>query len=96
MSFVQIIEYESDRPDEVRALSEQWSREQHPDAPTRMFVAEDREQSGHIMMVAEFDSYEQAMANSERPETSAYADRMRQLTRDEPRFVNLELTYQQI
>ena len=95
MTFVQVIEYESDRPDEVRKLSEEWGRRQLSNAPDRMTVAEDRERPGHFVMVAEFDNYEQAMAHSSQPETGAYAERMRRLARDEPRFVNLEVAHQE-
>ncbi|MEU0154323.1 hypothetical protein [Micromonospora fulviviridis] len=47
------------------------------------------------MMVAEFDSYEQAMAHSGRPETGAYAEQVRRLASGEPRYVNLEVAHQQ-
>jgi quinol monooxygenase YgiN len=95
MSFVQVIEYDTDRPDEVRALSEEWGQHQLSNAPARMTVAEDRERPGHFVMVAEFDSYDQAMAHSAQPETGAYADRMRRLAKNEPRFVNLEVAHQE-
>ncbi|MEH0845082.1 hypothetical protein V6U81_22100 [Micromonospora sp. CPCC 205711] len=95
MSFVQVIEYDTDRPDEVRALSEEWGQQQLSNAPARMTVAEDRERPGHFVMVAEFDSYEQAMAHSGQPETGTYAERMRRLAKGEPRFVNLDVTHQE-
>ena len=91
MSFVQVIEYESDRPDEVRELTEEWAREHPAPGPARMTLAEDRERPGHFVMVAEFDSYDQAMAHSAQPETDKYASRMRRLAKGEPRFVNLEV-----
>lgn len=95
MPFVQVIEYETDRPDEIRALGEEWGREQPTQGLPRLIMAEDRDNPGHFIMVAEFDSYEQAMANSDRPETGAYADRMRRLAKAEPRYVNLDVTYQE-
>ncbi|GAA4568401.1 hypothetical protein GCM10023176_22740 [Micromonospora coerulea] len=95
VSFVQVIEYDTDRPDEVRALSAEWGRQQLSNAPARLTVAEDRDRPGHFVMVAEFDSYEQAMAHSAQPETGTYAERMRRLARSEPRFVNLEVAHQQ-
>ncbi|SCL16014.1 hypothetical protein GA0070624_0897 [Micromonospora rhizosphaerae] len=96
VAFVQVIEYETDRPAEVRALSEEWGQQQFANAPARMTVAEDRERPGHFVMVAEFDSYEQAMAHSAQPETGSYADRMRRLAKGEPRFVNLEVALRQM
>ncbi|MEU2613868.1 hypothetical protein ABZ570_20115 [Micromonospora sp. NPDC007271] len=91
MPFVQVIEYESDRPADVRALSEEWGQQQLPNRPARMTLSEDRERPGHFVMVAEFDNYEQAMAHSAQPETGRYAERMRSLTRGEPRYVNLNV-----
>ncbi|MFC0029719.1 antibiotic biosynthesis monooxygenase [Micromonospora chaiyaphumensis] len=94
MPFVQVIEYETDRPDEVRRLSEEWTREHPSPGPARVTLAEDRDRPGHFVMVAEFDSYEQAMAHSGRPETGAYAERMRRLASGEPRYVNLDVAQQ--
>lgn len=91
MPFVQVIEYDTDRPAEVRSLSEEWGQQQLSNAPARMTLAEDRERPGHFVMVAEFDSYDQAMAHSAQPETDKYASRMRRLAKGEPRFVNLEV-----
>lgn len=91
MAFVQVIEYETDRPADVRALSEEWGQQRTSNAPSRLTVSEDRERPGHFVMVAEFDNYEQAMAHSAQPETGRYAERMRSLATGEPRFVNLEV-----
>lgn len=95
MPFVQVVEYESNKPDEVRALSEEWARSHPSPGPARLTIAEDREKPGHFVMVAEFDSYEQAMSHSAQPETGAYAERMRRLATGEPRFVNLEVAHQE-
>ncbi|HEX7744033.1 MAG TPA: hypothetical protein VF462_02060 [Micromonosporaceae bacterium] len=96
MPFVQVIEYETDRPDEIRALGDEWSREQPAEGPpVRVIMSQDRDNPGHFMMVVEFDSYEQAMKNNDRPETGAYAERMRRLATTEPRYVNLDVTYQE-
>lgn len=95
MPFVQVIEYETDRPAEVRALSEEWGQQQLAGAPARLTVAEDLERPGHFVMVAEFDSYDQAMAHSAQPETGGYADQMRRLAKGEPRYLNLEVAVRQ-
>ncbi|NES15956.1 MULTISPECIES: hypothetical protein [unclassified Micromonospora] len=96
MPFMQTVEYQTDRPDEVRKLMTEWASQHPSPAPARLTLAEDRDRPGHIMVVAEFDSYEQAMEHSARPETSAYAERLRQLASQEPRYVNLEVTQQQM
>ncbi|GGS01926.1 hypothetical protein GCM10010169_53370 [Micromonospora fulviviridis] len=95
MPFVQVVEYQTDRPDEVRRLSEEWTREHPSPGPARVTFAEDRERPGHFVIVAEFDSYEQAMAHSGRPQTGEYAERIRQLASGEPRYLNLDVTQQQ-
>ncbi|MFR9774461.1 hypothetical protein ACL02O_00165 [Micromonospora sp. MS34] len=95
MSFVQVVEYQTDRPDEVRQLGEEWSRVNPTPGPERLTLAEDRDRPGHFVIVAEFDSYEQAMEHSKQAETGEYADRMRQLATKEPRYVNLEVAHQE-
>ncbi len=48
------------------------------------------------MAMIEFDSYESAMQNSNRPETGDFSARMAKLCDAPPRFYNLEViqTYQ--
>src|ERR1700754_4873588 len=93
MEFVQIFEYEADRPEDVWALSEEWWMGGLPPegGPKRVTVVRDRDMPTRYLTIAEFDSYEEAMANNERPETQHFAERLRDLARGEPRFVNLDL-----
>ncbi len=95
MPFIQTVEYQTNRPDELREIMEEWGRTHPTPGPARLTLAEDRDRPGHMMVVAEFDSYEQAMEHSARPETSAYAERMRRLAKGEPRYVNLEVAHQE-
>lgn len=95
MPFIQVVEYESDSPDQVRELSEQWIRRRPAEGPSRVTIAEDRDKPGHFVMVAEFPTYEQAMAHSKLPETSSYAEKLGQLAKGGPRFVNLDVTRQE-
>lgn len=92
MTFVQIIEYETDRPDEVRALGESRSSEMGDPPPGfRLVVTRDRDRPNRYVTIVEFASYEAAMENSQRPETDAFAREMRALCTSEPRFQNLEV-----
>jgi quinol monooxygenase YgiN len=92
MEFVQIIEYETDRADEVRVLGEEYRAKRSLDGgPTRMTVCQDRDNPGRYLTVVEFTSYEAAMANSGRPETHEFAMRMAELCKGPPRFVNLDV-----
>ncbi|GAB1640034.1 hypothetical protein [Krasilnikovia sp. MM14-A1259] len=92
MSFVQIIEYETDRPDEMFALGD--SRMAGlGDAPEgfRLTVTQDRDNPKRFLTIVEFASYEDAMANSALPETSEFAEKMAALCSSGPRFHNLEV-----
>lgn len=93
--FVQIVEYTTSRPDEVRALTERFrdrSRESSA-APVvvRGTVTADRDRPGVYMSIVEFRSYEEAMANSNRPETTEFAQAMAELCDGPPRFYNLDV-----
>jgi hypothetical protein len=93
MEFVQIIEYETDRPDEMMIIGEQWRDGGAPDVggPTRMTVTQDRDNPNRFVMVVEFPSYEDAMANSARPETDDFARRMAALMTSGPTFYNMDV-----
>ena len=93
MEFVQIVEYESDRPEDVRALNAQWAARDRgaAGAPTRVTMVRDHDEPRRFRMIAEFASYDEAMSYSARPETGEFAQRMRELATGEPRFVDLDV-----
>ncbi|MDX6263048.1 MAG: hypothetical protein QOH84_4736 [Kribbellaceae bacterium] len=93
--FVQIIDYRTSRPEEVRALGEQFRKgreagDEGP-APTRMTACADRDHPGRYFQIVEFASYEDAMANSEREDTGAFAASMMELCDGPATFYNLDL-----
>lgn len=90
MSFVQIIEYETDRPDEMRALGES-QMAGSPGTESRVLVCRDRDKPNHFFTIVEFPSYEAAMENSARPEVDAFAQQMMALSTSGPRFYNLDV-----
>ncbi|MEU7904876.1 hypothetical protein [Actinoplanes sp. NPDC049118] len=92
MSFIQIIEYETDRPDEMWALGDAQTA-RLGDAPEgfRLTVTQDRDNPKQFVTVVEFPSYEAAMANSDLPETGEFARQMAALCTSGPRFRNLEV-----
>ena len=83
--FIQVIQAKSSRRDEVRALTEEWSN-----IPNEGFgflggtygFTDD----GDFFSVVRFESKEQAMANSARPETDEMARRMAELMDGPPTF----------
>ncbi|MFI7497091.1 hypothetical protein ACIBVL_01030 [Streptomyces sp. NPDC049687] len=91
--FVQIISFETDRIDEMRALAEE--REQGlgegTDGPRRRLVLKDRSRPDRYLVVVEFDSYEEAMRSSDSPETSKFAERMAGLCTTPPAFTDCDV-----
>lgn len=74
--FIQIIQGRCTRPDELRAMLDQWREEMAPGAKgwlggTYGFTDDDM-----FVGVVRFESREAAMANSARPEQGAWAERM--------------------
>jgi hypothetical protein len=92
MGFIQIIEYETDRPDEVKALGDQRMAEAGTPPPGfRLTITKDRDNPRRYVTIVEFPSYEQAMASSESPEVDAFARRMAELCTSPPVFHNLDV-----
>ena len=92
--FVQIIEYRTSKPDEVAALMEDFraKREAEGDgpAPTRGLTCADRDEPGRYFSIIEFDSYEEAMENSKRADTTEFAEQMMELCDGPGAFYNLD------
>jgi quinol monooxygenase YgiN len=90
--FVQIIEFKTSRIDEVEALADERSPAlQSGTTVHRVTITADRDRPGYYLSFAEFDSYESAMENSNRPETSEFAAQMAKLCDGPPKFYNLDV-----
>jgi len=87
--FVQIIEFDTSRVDELKALSEEMRADRQGGASVRGTITADRDRPGHYITIAEFDSYDEAMRNSNDPQTQEFAARMAELCDGPPRFHNL-------
>ena len=79
MKFVQTIRFSTTRIEELRSLQEEWRRRGDARGLLGVKLLADRDRDNAYMIVAEFESYEQAMRNSSRPETDALAKRMQEL-----------------
>lgn len=91
-AFLQLIEFDTDRIDEVERLTDEWAAEIGADRRARWGVlAADRDREGTYVEVVEFPDADQARTNSDNPATTRFADRLRALCDGEPRFVNLEV-----
>ncbi|MFJ5779528.1 hypothetical protein [Streptomyces sp. NPDC093094] len=92
MRFVQIIEYRTSRIDEFNALLDTWvEKNEGSRLATRALQARDRDTENVYMNIVEFPSYEQAMDNSNRPETAEFAAQAAALCDGPPVFRNLDL-----
>ncbi len=91
MGFVQIIQFRTSRADEVRALSEEFRAQAGGTRPVRVTACRDRDGADQYVTIAEFGSYEEAMANSNAPATQQFAARMTELCDGPPTFLNLDV-----
>jgi quinol monooxygenase YgiN len=92
MGFIQIIEYETDQPDEMWALGGARMAEMvDPPPGFRLTVTQDRERPNRFVTIVEFPSYEAAMESNARPDTDAFAKQMAALCTSGPNFSNLEV-----
>ena len=92
MPFIQIIEYKTSRIDELNAALDGWlEATKGKRAATRGVQTKDREASDTYVQIVEFPSYEEAMANSDLPETSEFAAKLVSLCDGPPSFRNLDV-----
>jgi len=92
--FLQIIEIRTSRFDEVEALRKDIQArldDGSPSRPRRGTITADRDRPGVYLNIVEFDSYESAMENSNRPETGEFAARLAKLCDAPPTFYNLDV-----
>ena len=90
--FVQIIEYTTSRFDEVKALGDQMAEARAAAGRVRrVTVTSDRDRPNTYRTIAEFESYEAAMENSDAPETKQFAEQMMKLCDGPPTFYNLDV-----
>ncbi|WP_197319111.1 DUF1059 domain-containing protein [Saccharomonospora sp. NB11] len=91
-AFVQLIEFRTDRIDEVERMAREWADAIGADRTARWaVVGADRDRPNTYVEIVEFPDRAAAMANSEHPATTEFAEKMRAVCADEPTFVNLEV-----
>ena len=92
MTFMQVIEYETTQSDRVDGIMDEWLRiTQGKRTAHHATIGKDREKPSHYMQIVEFPSYEEAMKNSDLPETRHLAEEMQEACTGAPRFVNLDV-----
>ena len=92
MGFIQMIEYKTTRMDELNAALDAWlEKTKGKRAATRGTQTRDRDAGNTYVQIVEFPSYEEAMANSNLPETGEFASQLAALCEDPPTFRNLDV-----
>jgi hypothetical protein len=92
MKFVQIVQFQSSKIDEVGKLGDAYEAEIGSDNKARRaLLTEDRDNPGTYLQIIFFDSYEEAMANSNHPATQKIAEGMGKLADGAPTFYNLDV-----
>jgi hypothetical protein len=96
--FIQTISYTTTRIDEVQKLGDEFRTQRMASTdgpkPIQISLCADRDVPNRYTTVVEFASYEEAMANSSRPETAEFAQQMMQLCDGPPTFANLDVLNQ--
>jgi len=92
MGFVQIIEFRTSKIDEMKKISDEWEAAAGAARMTRRRVlCRDRDDPGRFFNVVFFDSYDEAMENSNLPETQEFSKKMMALADGAPTFSNLDI-----
>jgi len=92
MSFIQVIELTTSRPDDVEALISEWQMQTSGRRTARRGTfTSDRDRPDVYVQIVEFPSYEDAMANSALPETATFAKRLNELCDGPTGFRNLDV-----
>jgi len=94
MEFVQVIEYQTSKPDEMAALAEEFLAQRAEvggPAPSMVLVVGDRNRPNTYLTIVRFPSYEAAMENSQRDDTTQMAERFAALCDSPPTFRNLDV-----
>jgi len=92
--FVQIIEMKTSNYDKIDALEQAWKQATEGKRTLRRdTVCQDRDRPGTYIVIAEFDSYEDAMVNNDLPETSDFTGQMAKLVDGGMTFRNLDVIH---
>ncbi|OIK03056.1 SnoaL-like polyketide cyclase [Streptomyces sp. MUSC 14] len=92
MTFVQLIECRTSRLDEMNRLLDDWvAQTKGRRTATHALVGKDRSDASHIVEFVEFPSYEEAMRNSNLPETDRVFQGLLALCDGMPTFTDLDV-----
>jgi hypothetical protein len=92
--FIQIMDYETTRGDEIDAKMRQameMGASGGGPSMVRLAHTRDHDNPNHYVDIVEFTSYDDAMANSARPETNDMAQALASMCTSGPRYSNLDV-----
>jgi hypothetical protein len=92
MEFIQIIEFSTTRLADVEALMDEWvTKTEGRRKVQRALLTADRDRPNTYVQVVQFPDHEQAMENSNLPETAELAEKVGGLCDGPPTFRNLDV-----
>ena len=92
MKFAQIVEFSTGRIDEFNTGLDDWmARNDGNRISHRAVLERDRDATDRFLLLVEFDSYEQGMANSSRPEVGEFASFLAGISDSAPTFRSLDV-----
>ena len=92
MAFIQIIDFRTKRLEEGRPyIDEYMTKTEGTRTVKRSVLCQDRDDTDHYLNIVFFDSYEDAVKNSNMPETTELATKLGQLSDGPEKFVNLDI-----
>ena len=92
MGFVQIIEFRTSKIDEMEKIGNEWETAAGAGRKARRRVlCQDRDNAGRYFNIVFFDSYDEAMENSNLPATQQFSQKMMALADGAPTFYNLDV-----
>ena len=90
--FVQIIDFTTSRYEEGEKLVDEYrAKMQGKSTFSRGMTLRDRDRPNHYLQVVEFPSFEEAMKNSELPETAELSEALAALTDGPQQFGNFDI-----
>jgi hypothetical protein len=93
MKFVQIIEFETEHLEEMQQVLDEAGQRNADRAggPTHSMLLKDRDKPNRYLALIEFESFEEAMRNSDDPETTRMAERLNALSIGERVYTNCDV-----
>lgn len=92
MAFIQVIDYKTSQPEQVKRVVDEWAEAtKGKRTANRILVTRYHDEPNRYCEVVFFDSYDQAMENSQLPETQQFADKFKELVDGDTVYFDLDV-----